>query len=719
MNSRENLAEDLLRCWADWAERHWFEEGNDQGVWGTGYAHWGVQSHQKYLAVMALLGISDGIEPAQRECCLKRAMAALRWTLGNHVTGTGRCVDGTQWGRTWISALGIERMMFGVRRLDPYLTDADRAALRRVLTDEAEWLRTSYRRGEFVGVQASKWNHEGRNHPESNLWNGALLWRVAKMWPDDPRASAWEEQAHCFLINGVSVAADATEDRIVAGRPVRERHVGPNFFDHYALDHHGYMNTGYMTICMSNAAILHFDLAESGLSRPETLDHHQRDLWEVLRRMVFDDGRLVRIGGDSRVRYAYCQEYLLPALLYAADHLGDAQALAIADAQVDLLAREAKAATGGFFSDRLDEMKRHLPHYHLRLESDRACALAMYLAWRPRVRESELSPPHVQPTYGGWSEPEHGDVLHRGRRRFASFAWRSYGWTQALCLPPDTSDLAEYWQNLVSVIRFAGDDTADGAGGNVPRHRRVQRHWLCECEGGFLTCGTVMEGMNLAAESLSLSDMARHDIAIAALPDERTLIGVERIRIHDKRAWVVELKGVHLGIPNDIYNGCHRIIHGPNGSLELTTPAPRDEIISMGGRWANVDGRLGVVLLDGADTLFLSRSVRPRGGVYRSLRVEELCAPCRIETFVAEPGETVLDLVWAVLASADAGETADFAERAAQTLAVARDGDRRAVSVIGLDRRRYTLVIHFGEWPVDAPPMSLERSGGLGDGPHR
>ncbi|MCJ7548753.1 MAG: hypothetical protein MUQ30_03625, partial [Anaerolineae bacterium] len=47
------------------------------------------------------------------------------------------------------------------------------------------------------------------------------------------------------------------------------------------------------------------------------------DLWDVLRRFIFGNGRLARIGGDSRVRYACCQEYLLPSLLYAADVLGD------------------------------------------------------------------------------------------------------------------------------------------------------------------------------------------------------------------------------------------------------------------------------------------------------------------------------------------------------------------------------------------------------------
>src|SRR5690606_29330662 len=140
-----------------------------------------------------------------------------------------------------------------------------------------------------------------------------------------------------FFVNGVSIAADAADERVIDGKPIRERFRGANFFDSYALDHHGYLNVGYMVICTSNAAILHFDLARAGLAAPESLHHHQADLWEVIRSMIFADGRLARIGGDSRVRYTYCQEYLLPSLLYAADQFDDRHAMELLDGQLRLI----------------------------------------------------------------------------------------------------------------------------------------------------------------------------------------------------------------------------------------------------------------------------------------------------------------------------------------------------------------------------------------------
>src|SRR5690606_37528582 len=144
-----------------------------------------------------------------------------RFNLDAHITGNGICTDGTQWGHTWISGLGIERMMHGVDLLDEHLTDDDRAALRRVLISEADWLLNDYTKGGHGGPTGGLWNSSGRNEPESNIWNGAILWRAAVMYPDEAHAAEWRQRAHHFLMNGVSIPADAEDGTRLAGRPVR------------------------------------------------------------------------------------------------------------------------------------------------------------------------------------------------------------------------------------------------------------------------------------------------------------------------------------------------------------------------------------------------------------------------------------------------------------------------------------------------------------------
>lgn len=694
----------LLNDWAIFSERYWnaWPNSSGTGFYGTGFNSWGVQTNQKYFAALATLAAHPA-SPADREWALQRALASLRFSLSSHQSGEGRCSDGTRWGHTWISALGIERMMFGVHGLREALCDSDREALRRVLTSEADYLLRDYVRGANREITGGVWNESGRNAPESNLWNGALLWRTAALSPDHPRRDDWKERAHRFLINAVSVPGDEWNETIVAGKPVKERFAGANFFPHYALDHHGYLNAGYMVICTSNAAMLHFDLRAAGLERPDSLDHHQADLWQAIRRMIFPNGRLARIGGDTRLRYTYCQEYLLPALLYAADHLGETHAMELLQAQLQLIAQEAGySGDGSFYGKRLAHLAKENPYYFTRLESDRACALAMMIAYAPLASTPAAPSTSFETSAGGsWHEPEHGAALHRCPTRFASFAWRSYGRTQGLCLPPDMGHLAEWQQNLSSVVRFMGDDGADAT------QRKVLHHHVEVFDGGFVTSGEVAEGMNLkVAEGWQGSDTARHHIAFAALPDGHTVIGLEYVRNAGRRSYLLELKGLHLAFANDFYNDGQRRLYSAGGEQVLNSPPPADETLPLGGNWANIENRVGIVGAYGASELTLHRSAQRRGGKFHSLATEEICYPCELETRAAGPDEVLLDIGWLALSGVDAAQTA----LVAQTTRCFATGEVRAVQVRGQDGKTYALVFNFGSRPFETAELDWHLS---------
>jgi hypothetical protein len=335
--SQQNLAREAaaaLARWLPFSETYWYPIPGEPGLgcFGTGYDQWGVQTNQKYLAAMAVAATDPAFEPVEgtmakaglpRERALERALATFRYSLATHKSGTLRRTDGSQWGRTWISALGIERMMHGVDRLGSVLTDEDRAGIDRVLASEAD-LQLSER------IRTSKWNGRHENRPESNIWNGAICARAALRLPDHPHAGDWTERAHLYWINGISLERDADDETVVEGKTVRARHIGANFFPHFALDHHGYLNLGYSVICLSNVAMMHYACAGLGVEAPASLYHHARELWEMVRRFIAPDGRLLRIGGDTRLRYSYCQDYLLPVLVFAAGHWEDPHALDLA-----------------------------------------------------------------------------------------------------------------------------------------------------------------------------------------------------------------------------------------------------------------------------------------------------------------------------------------------------------------------------------------------------
>ena len=688
----------LLHNWARWADRWWYDLPGSPGVgcFGTGYDAWGVQTNQKYVAVMAMLAHEPSLKQSERDWALARAMSALRYSLASHVSGSITCTDGAKWGHTWISALGVERMMHGVDALRPHFTDADNARLRQVLESECDWLTTLYERGGHKGIQADRWNESGKNDPESNLWNGSLLWRGVTLYPDHPHVAQWREQSLKFLANGVSIAADATDGTVYDGKPLRDRHVGASFFDSYALDHHGYLNVGYMVICVSNAGILHFDHKLAKLPTPELLHLHQKDLWAVLRSLIFNDGRLARIGGDSRVRYAYCQEYLVPSLLYAADHLGETNAKPLLDGILAIYESEAKQnGDGSFYGKRLEELSRVNPYYYTRLEGDRASALSMALAYAPLVNSGAKPVPEARETI--WIDTEHGAVLHRSPTRFASFSWRAFASPQGLCLPPQAGNMAEWDQNLTGEVTFAHHPHPLWSNSGVYRRAKGQHH-VESFDGGFLASGSFVEGSKIAfAEGWQRAEAARHYLAFVALPDDHTVVGIQVCRIGPYRAIVSAVKGMLLNIANGAMNDHQRHVHTavrdwPLNSRLVTTAT------DLQSNWVTIDGRLSAMTLYGSNTLTLDRSANQRGGSVPSMTVDQLCTAYRTNgPWFAEANSVLLDCAWLVSASLDAEGARKLAAANPEPKVDAGNDDVRAVRVLDVRGNAHLIALNVSE----------------------
>ena len=711
----------LLERWPAFAEEYWWQdpERPDLGCFGTGYNSWGVQTNQKYLGALAVLAAHPDLDERaagrSRHALLDRAVRALRYSLAPHVSGDHHCSDGTRWGHTWISALGVERMMHGVDAIEALLSDADREGVRRMLVSEADALLG-------MEVQGTPWARDGGNKPESNIWNGAILARTALRYPDEAHVPDWMEKAHRFLMNGISLAVDADDERIVAGRPVREWHVGANFFPNYALDHHGYLNVGYMVICLSNIAMFHFACALRGQPAPESLTHHAEDLWRVVKRLVFADGRLARIGGDSRQRYCYCQDYLIPALLFCAYSLGDSHAPELVAGALDLIRQEqAASGDGSFLSGRLEAMRGLNPYYYTRLESDKAVVLSMGAWWRKRhaglspqrvqrgaegraenaasavrcadlrVLGGETAPSHPEfedAVVGSWEEPEHGAMLHRSRRRLASWSWRAREAPQGLCLPPASGHLAEWCENLGGRVRLLGETGA----------RAVLRHRQWSFAGGFLTTGAMADSARaVIPEGWVSPEKAVHQFAVAALPDERTMVVLEFCRL-GIRTYLAEVKGLKLNVPNDLFNAHRRTYRFAGGERVLRGDG--EGVVALDSAWVNVEDTLGVVGLYGGEGFSLFQAGRRRASGYgESLYYDEVCSPCRVGTHDVPGGTVVLDCGSAVLSGASAAETESLARAGARSLAC--DSPLvRAVEVAGADGRRYVLAANFGETPA-------------------
>ncbi len=682
-----------LESWRRWSVKYlahprgkpewvYYNDGTSDG--------WAIQSHLCAAAVYAVLAADPDLDEARagasREAVRDTALAMFRFAADTVQGGPGACTDGKQ----WLRPLGVIRYVHGLNALEPCLTDEDRTRVRRLFAAHAERLCAP-----DVVIRAGIF---GSNAPESNYWNAFLLLEAAHRFPEHPNRAQWLERSTAFFLNSLSVPADARSDEIYAGRPLRAWHVGANLTEHFGMNHHSYINVGYKVIVLSQVAMAYFAMRDRGLDAPPEAFLHVADLWRVVRLCTFEDGRLLRIGGDTRARYCYCQDYALPAWLGMMAKYNDPDGAGLEAGWAGLVAAEqAHNGDGSYLSERLAALERASPFYYARLESDRAVTASMAAWWRRRF--PDVLPPRREPTpapalaRGSWADPVLGGVVCRGKHRIASWRWRhSPG---GMCLPAGRSDMAEwgdrYYASLLGQVSGTGDinnylpDADKGPG--KPSTAFLRRLG----DAGFVTAGEVLqESLNPQGEGESGKLILTRRNAVFALPDDRTMIGFQ-LALARMDGFIRRLCAPGLLVPNDIFNGDARRIRFEGGSQLLRSRPGRDALIETGSAWAAVDNSLALVALYGGSTVRIARTAARQMAVngkpaLTSLYVETLCTVFDASIRHVTEGDVVLDAGFVVLAGPRIAE-------AARTLRPARLDDGR-----GFVRAARVRDAAGGEW---------------------
>ena len=670
---------EMLKNWVVFSQKHLYRCPEQEGLicYGNGTGtNWGMQTHLKAMSAFAVAAYIEEIDfsdtPITKEEVLSESLAMLRYALRTHLVGDFVCTDGQRWGHSWIFALGIERMFHAVELLDGYMTDQDKALLKKLMLSESDFILNDY--PVVAGLVEN-------NKPESNIWNGAILYRTAVLYPDAPNKDKYMEKAYRFFANGISIESDENSDEIVGGRRIGDLFVGANMFDSFACNHHRYLNIGYMNICLSNIAMLHFFLKGRGIEPNEIIYHNLYEQWRLIRSTTFDDGRLLRIGGDTRARYCYCQDYALPSWSLIEDVFGE-DLSELENEWEKTLRTECEAnGDGSFLSERFGYFEDASPLYYTRLESDRANSISLALFWHKKFGLDNDGAGCKK--LDKWSDEYHGAAFVSEKERFASFAWRAAEQPQGLVVCPSESSLAEWRYNFSGRVCGVGAKNGD----------EVEKYTVKNFNGGFLTYGSAISYSDEFGEGQQKENMARKRIAYAALPDGKTVLCLQNATALN-RVFVAECEGVLWNIPNDIYNGKKRSLYF-NGEAKIFDGGVggKHEMLEV-GKYLNVDGKIGIASL--SPLTLLRRGKRQIDIVGRkdsgTLYCEEICSDYSNQHHWVSRGDILFDTGFAV----GVQSTEETAKMSESLFTCNIDGIKN-VGVRASDGKTYILALNVGE----------------------
>ena len=571
--SERELAQTYASLLADacrHADQFWQDSSVDPhaGYWGSGRSdqmNEGIRAISgMVLTCGALLKYSDALSGPERARYLDRATRALRYAVASHRTGTQKCTDGKPWGGSWQSAMWTGTLSFGAWLIWDDLDLELREGVERVLASEAD---------RFLGSKppTGRW---ADTKAEENGWNMICLAMAANLCRAHPHAAAWQEKAIEYMINTLSVPQDAKDKTVVDGRPVAEWFAGANLHPDFTLENHGFFHPAYVA-CSSyflTQAAMYYTYA--GRPVPQAATHHLMDTWRMFQTIILPSAESAFPQGMDWELHG------LPFInLYAS----------LATYQKDALAARMENACLQYM--RAWQVRCHgdlaVPGSRLGFTRHAICAEQAaygYLAHKvfgPPTKA--LSAGKAASQLCGVSAHEYAEfITHRTGSKLVSFSWKNR--TMGLLMPIGPGHDSNPFFTVPITSGFVGGfELAPRREAGV---KTVEHTWQ-QTPSGFTTAGTLLLNGGLLKQELCVS-----------FPGERTVVYQDRVTALSEVAVSREL-GAPFGIENDEISGGRRVVYHEHGKAVFDWKKPQPPL-ALPGVWANVDGRLGVVMALGS-----------------------------------------------------------------------------------------------------------------------
>jgi hypothetical protein len=536
------------------------------GYWGNGVSDGNEGTRaigEMVFTSGTLLKFSDVFNASERQEYLRKATAAIRYASATHVTGTQKCVDGKRWGNSWQSAMWAGTFGFGAWLLWDDLDANLRKDVQRVLASESDrFLAGKPPGGRWLDTKA-----------EENGWNLICISLTANMFPDHPHAAAWKNKAIEYMINTLSVPHDREDTTPVDGRSVRGWFGAENLHPDYTLENHGFFHPAYVA-CSSyflTQSAMHYTFAKRPI--PQAARHHLMDTWRMLQTLILPCGESA---------YPQGMDWELHGLafinLFAS--LGTWQKDPLA-ARMEQLTLQYMRAWQNMCNGDLAVPGSHLGFTRHAIVAEQAAygflAHKLFGPWATALSSQEASTKvcGVQP------HDSIGLITHRTADKFLSVSWKNK--ITAMLVPIGN----DHERNPFFTVPIANGLTGSFQLNGVRDSKLKVLEYSWKAAGnGFETTATLQTGNSL-----------KQTVKVTSLGEE-TVLYEDRV-IALTNVTVTKELGVPLGIENDQITGGTRTIYYDNGKTLFDWQNPKPSM-TLPGSWANVDSRLGIIVIEGS-----------------------------------------------------------------------------------------------------------------------
>lgn len=645
----------MLRDYRRYAETLWHRPADrpNMGFWGSGRGdggNEGVRAQANTALVYALLyREGDRTFPVA-----ERVDPALRYTAAIHTTGTTTGTDGKPWGNSWQSAMWAGNLGFAAFLVRDQLTPQTLRAVERVVVAEAD---------RFIDQPAPAMT-PGDTKSEENAWNLTASSSAILLLPGHAHAAKWHETVLRYGFNTLSVAADTTSARVVDGRPLRQWITGVQLYPDFTLENHGFFHPVYAMVGPATNAQAAVAYRFAGRKIPDALRHNVLAEWKMLQSIALADGEwLYPQGLDWDLHdYEHLHYWTMLATLYR-----DPVAALLERRMAGYARRRQQINGDGSFVGVSGS-----------LGFAREAVQAERVAFALMMHEQFGAPPTATNT--DWRRliaglppvrifERAGFVVHRTARGLFSFSWKNR--LMGLAAPDSENTpnapyvTTPFTESLTGRFVVAEQNAGRAASFTVRRH----------------AAQTDRNGFVIALDADTNDGLLRQEIAVAtAAPG--VLAYVDRVRAR-RAVTITEERGLSVGVENDEVSGNQRQVHTSGGRTEMTAGVQRDH--ALPGRWANVDGRLGLVSASDASLLYRAAGKPNRAGAREDLLIGSFRADPR--SFSADA--VVAERAGLLLPNASPEETAKIASG----LRVERGRGGTVLRFAAGDGRRHTLTL--------------------------